>query len=357
MDWQQTLDVLAALPAANQRTWMQVAAGLLALMVCLLWLESRFFKRSGRVLSWLSVRLMSVLIALLAIAVLVLPARAVSGPAGLGVFILALYTLAPLVWFGGHVLAGRLARPALTPGESLVLAVTGLAILAIPGTAYFAVEGPLYAAAREIGQRREVPADNPPMQHKVQAVQRYTLAGAGLVYTQSLIGAPDTRLVRIEQRQSGQWLKDQSTAHPIYCTNGDDVHLMWSANEPPPYLRLHWTQSNGAVVRSEFTPAMAFDSAPQPAAFTIGFRPEGVDPIAPIPRSRVYLELVKEGFTPYTQMLGNPPSAGEVRSTDCVMTGFKVFTNSTGWQVQAIGIIFNLPTGGAALRSLMHKPS
>lgn len=357
MDWQQTLDIFARMPAEEQRTWMQMAAGLLALMLGLLWLESRFFKRSGRVSSWLSVRLMSVLSALLAVAVVVLPARAVSGPAGLGVFILALYTLAPVVWFGGHVLAGRLARPALTRGESLVLAVTGLAILAIPGTAYFAVEGPLYAAAREIGQRRQVPADNPPLQHTVQAVQRFNLAGAGLIYTQSLIGAPDTRLVRVEQRQYGQWPKDQSTAHPVYCTNGNDVHLMWSANEPPPYLRLHWAQSNGAVVSSEFTPAMAFDGTPPPAEFSIAFRPDGVDPIAPIPRPRVHLELVKEGLTPYTQMLGNPPDAGEVRRTDCVMTGFKTFTNSPGWQVQAIGILFYLPTGGAALRSLIQKPS
>ena len=67
MDWQQTLDIFARMPAEEQRNWMQLAAGLLALMLGLLWLESRFFKRSGRVRSWLSVRLMSVLSALLAL--------------------------------------------------------------------------------------------------------------------------------------------------------------------------------------------------------------------------------------------------------------------------------------------------
>lgn len=356
MEWQHILDTFARMPLADQQTWWRGAAGLLTLMLGLLWLESRFFKQSGRVHSWVTVRLVSAVAALLALAAVVLPARAVGGPEALGIFVGALYTVAPLIWFGSHLLAGRWVRPPLTRAESLVLGVTGLAILAIPGAAFFAAQAPLQAASREIGQRREVPADNPPLQHSVQAVQRYHLAGVGLIYTQSLLGAPDTRLVRVEQRQGGQWPTDQSTAHPIYCTNGNDVHLMWSAQEAPPYLRLHWAQSNAAVVRSEFTPHMAFDAAPPPAEFTIGFRPDGVDPIAPIPRARAYLVLTKQGLAPYTQMLGNPPGAGEVRSTDCVMNGFQRVASSADWQVQAIGVLFYMPTGGAALRSLIQKP-
>ncbi|MDO8280577.1 MAG: hypothetical protein Q7T63_20995 [Burkholderiaceae bacterium] len=311
MEWQQMLDTFARMPPADQQTWLRMAAGLLALMLGMLWLESRYFRSSGRGRSWLAVRLVSAVAALLALAAVVVPARAVGGPAALGVFLLALYTVAPLLWFGSHLVVGRRVKPSLTRTESLVLAVTGLAILAIPGTTYFAVEGPLYAASREIGKRREVPADNPTLEHKVQAVQRYNLPGVGLIYTQSLLGAPDTRLVRVELRQSGQWPKDQSVAHPVFCTNGNDVHLMWSAKEEPPYLRLHWAQSNGSVVRAE--------------------------------------------FTPYTQMLASPPGAAEVRSTDCVMAGFKRVAASEDWQVQAIGLLFYLPTGGQALRSLIQK--
>jgi hypothetical protein len=355
MEWRQMLDTFARMPPADQQSWWRVAAGLLALMLGLLWLESRYFKSSGRAGSWLAVRLVSALAALLVLAVVVVPARAVGGPAALGVFILALYTLAPLLWFGTHLMVGRCVKPSLTHTESLVLAVTGVLILAIPGTAYFAMEGPLYAASREIGARREVPADNPPLEHKVQAVQRFLLPGVGLIYTQSLLGAPDTRLVRVEQRQTGQWPKDRNIAHPVYCTNGNDVHLMWSAAEAPPYLRLHWAQSNGAVVNSEFTPSMAFEAAPPPAEFSIGFRPDGVDPAAPIPRERAYLVLVKSGLEPYTQMLGSPPNAEEVRHTDCVLTGFKRMTASDDWQVQAIGLLFYLPTGGQALRSLIQR--
>jgi hypothetical protein len=356
MEWQQMLDTLAGMRPADQRAWMGMAAGLLALMLGLLWLESRFFKASGRLGSWLAVRLASAAAALLVLVVVFVPARAIGGPAALGVFILMLYTAAPLLWFGSHLMVGRRVRPSLTPTESFFLAMTGLAILAIPGTAYFAVEGPLHAARREIAQRREVPADNPPLEHTVQAVQRYHLAGAGLIYTQSLLGAPDTRLVRVEQRQSGYWPTEKSVAHPAYCTNGNDVHLMWSAKEAPPYLRLHWAQSNGAVVRAEFTPNMAFDATPPPTEFTIGFRPDGVDPIAPIPRERAYLVLTIEGLTPNTQMLGGPTASGEVRSTDCVMTGFKRWTPGPNWQVQAIGLTFQLPTTGEFLRSLIQKP-
>lgn len=356
MDWQQILDIFARMPPQEQQSWLRGAAGLLALVLGLLWLESRYFKPSGRLRSWMVVRLVSAVAGMLALAVLVLPARAVGGPAALGVFILALYTVVPLLWFGSHVLAGRRVQPVLTLAESLVLGVTGFAILAIPGTAYFAMEEPLYAAARAVGERRELPPDNPPLDHMAQAVQRYNLAGVGLIYTQSLLGAPDTRLVRVEQRQFGQWPKDPSSTHPTYCTHGNDVHLMWSAQEPPPYLRLYWAQSNGAVVHAEFTPHMAFDTAPSPAEFTIGFRPDGVDPIAPIPRARAYLVLTKPGLEPFTQMLGSPPGAGEVRSTDCVMTGFKRVASSQDWQVQSIGVLFYLPTGAAALRSLIEKP-
>lgn len=355
MEWQQMLDTFARMPSAQRQSWVNGAAGLVVFMLVLLWLESRFFKRTGRRGSWLAVRLVSLLAAMLALTVLIVPALAVGGPEALGIFLLMLCTGAPLVWFGSHILAGRMVRPRLTQPESLVLAVTGLAILSVPGVAFVAMEGPLYAAAREIGERREVPPDNPPLLHAVQPVQRYNLPDAGLIYTQSLLGAPDTRLVRVELRQGGMWPKDQSMAHPVYCTNGNDVHMMWSAKERPPYLRIHWAQSNGAIVRSEFTPALAFDGAPTPQDFTIGFRADGVDPIAPIPRARAYLVLAKAGVESLTQLLGSPPDGGEVRTTDCVMAGFKRVANNDDWQVQAIGLMFDPSTGGPSLRSLIEK--
>jgi len=353
MEWQQALDTLAALPPEDKAQWLRIGAGVAALMLLLLWLESRFFARSGRAGSWLAVRLVSAIVTPLVLSVLVFPAQAVSGMESLAVFYLALFTAAPLLWFGSHALAARWVRPRLSGPESLGLAVSGVLILAIPGTAFFAAQGPLLAASREIGLRREVPANNPPLEHTVQSVRAYEVPGVGRVYTQTLQGAPDTRLLRVEQRQGGQWPTERSFAHPSYCTHGNDLHLMWSAGEPPPYLRLHWAQSNGAAARAEFTPDMAAQSTPV-LAFTVGFRPDGVDPIAPIPRERAYLVLHKEGLTPYTQMLGSPPEAGETRTTDCVLPGYQIWTGSPGWQVHAIGLTFTQPSG-KALRSLMER--
>lgn len=372
MDWPQMLDTFARMPAAEQQAWWRMAAGLLAVVVALLWLESRYFKPSRRVGSWLAVRLVSVLAALLAVAAVLLPARAVGGPAALGVFVLTLYTLGPVVWFGGHVLAGRWVRPALSRAESLVLGLTGLAIAAVPIYASLLAQSALQTAARDVAQRRELPASNPPLAHTVQPVQRYHLPGVGLIYTQSLLGTTDNRLLRVEQRHGGgQWpTHPHPVAHPSYCTHGNDVHLMWSAQEPPPYLRLHWAQSNGAPTKAEFTPQLVFDPATPVPDFPLTLRPDGADPAAPIARERAYLVLVKEGQAAqpqqaqtqqppqtYTQMLGSPPEAGEVRTTDCVMAGFQITPTvaKQGWQVHAMGLVFQLSTGGPPLRALVER--
>ncbi len=355
MEWQQMLDTLARLPPGTRTAWLQVAAALAALMVVLLWLESRFFARSGRTGSWAAVRMASLVAAPLAVMVLFLPARAVSGMEGLAVFYLSMFTATPLVWFGTHLWAGRSVRPALSRAESLALAVSGLLLLAIPGTAFFAAQRPLQDAARAIGKLREVPADNPPLEHHIRPVVAYQLAGVGLVYAQSLTGAPDTRLVRVEQRQGGQWPSTPLGWHPSWCTEGNDIHLLWSAQEPPPYLRIHWAQSNGALVRSEFTPALPAAATVAPTPFEVVLRPDGLDPVAPIARVRMYLVLHKAGEQPFTQILSNSVEAGEKRTTDCVRQGFGVWPQRAGWELQSAVIQFQLPTGGTPLRAVLER--
>jgi len=54
-------------------------------------------------------------------------------------------------------------------------------------------------------------------------------------------------------------------------------------------------------------------------------------------------------------MPGNATAAGEVRTTDCVMKGFQRWTTGPNWQVQAIGLTFQLPTGGMPLLSPIEK--
>lgn len=356
MDWSHVVDTFSRMTAAQRQPWLLGGAALLALLLGLLWLESRFFKASGRVGSWFALRLVSTVATPLTLLALLGPALAISGPEALGVFYLSLLTTAPAVWFGSHWLAGRWLRPPLSAAESFALAVSGLALLAIPVFAALYAEAPLHATARAMAERRELPADNPPLGHSAQPVRRYTLPGIGLFYTQSLLAGAGTRLQRVEQRRGSQWPTDHATAHLDYCIQGNDLHLMWAAADPPPYVRLHWTQADGTARRAEFTPNMVFDAASPPEEFVIGFRPDGVDPSAPIPRQRAYLVLIKPGLSPYTQMLGSPPGVGEVRDGDCVAAGFRRPTGDEGWRVQALGLMFN-PISGGALRALVEAPA
>jgi len=355
MDWQQILDILARLPPAQRQSWSLAAAGVLLLVGGLLWLESRYFRRDRRWGSWLTVRLVSALLAPLTLALTVLPARSVSGLEALAVFYGMLLFVAPPLWFGSHLLAGRWAKPPLSRGESLALALSGLLILSIPGSAVLVAQGPLNAAAREIAQQRTLPADNPPLPYTVQPVGRYDLPGVGPIYTQSLLAQPAVRLLAVELRQAGQWPGAGAVAHPVFCTAGNDVHLMWSAREVPPYLRLHWAKGAGDRQRAEFTPQLSVGPAPPVVEFSVGFRPDGLDPVAPIPRERAYLILEKPGAAPYTQLLGNPPEAGEQRATDCVMYGFRRWAADAAWSVRALGLVFYLP-GGETRQALIESP-
>ena len=57
VDWQLALDTFARMAPATQQVWLGGAAAVLGLVVGLLWLESRYFKHSGRMRSWVVLRL------------------------------------------------------------------------------------------------------------------------------------------------------------------------------------------------------------------------------------------------------------------------------------------------------------
>lgn len=90
--------------------------------------ERRRFAAQGKARSWARVRLASAAILAITAASVVLPARQVSGMEALAVFYGLLFTLAPLLWFGLHWLAGRSVSPALAPSESMSLALTPLLV-------------------------------------------------------------------------------------------------------------------------------------------------------------------------------------------------------------------------------------
>lgn len=106
--------------------------GLLAFAFLMRW-ERRYFQRCGKAGAWLMVRLATIPIALVTVALVILPSR--SGMEGLAVFYLMLLTVAPIFWFGAHWMVGKLARPPLTFGETVQIAGTpivfGLALSAV----------------------------------------------------------------------------------------------------------------------------------------------------------------------------------------------------------------------------------
>lgn len=107
---------------------------LVALPLLLRWERGRF-QALGKGAAWLPMRVASVPIAALTVALVVLPARAVPGMEALAVFYGLLLVVAPLFWFGAHYVVGRLVRPALLFEESAriaalpVAAVIGIALL------------------------------------------------------------------------------------------------------------------------------------------------------------------------------------------------------------------------------------
>lgn len=102
------------------------AAALVGFAFVMRWERNRFAAR-GLASSWLMVRLSSIPTALLAAALVVIPARATSGMEGLAVFYLLLLVAAPVIWFGAHWAVGRLARPQLAFSDSARIAGSPLA--------------------------------------------------------------------------------------------------------------------------------------------------------------------------------------------------------------------------------------
>ena len=168
--------------------------------------------------------------------------------------------------------------------------------------------------------------------------------GAGVVYAQSLIAPPGMRIERIDDRFNGPWYDTRGTTHPVFCRQGEDVHLMWSASEHTPQLRLHWVQSDGRRVKGEFFPDTVTAAAAGDPDFSIAFRPDGFDPVAPVPRVRAYLGILRPDGTVYTDML-NPLQPGETLENDCLMRGYQRVRWQEEGAVQTVSIRFYPPIG------------
>lgn len=347
MDFAQMQETWLAMAADRRALWWQGAAGFALLLLGPLLLELLYFRRRAKAGSWLKLRLLSLLMAPLCLAVVWLPARAVSGPAALGVFYVLLLTVAPWLWFGSHAWLGRRLRPPMSGLESLLMSLFGLVLLlGLPLVAAqmmaleFAKEARLLSASP-----RQAP-DESPLPHRVQAPKLYRLPGVGLVWTQSLIAPEGLRLLSIDQRVAGPWTPSAGVSHPQFCTRGGDLHLMWSPQEPSPQLRLHWRDAYGQIHKAAHFPATATSpEGSQAEEFRIDFRPRGLDPSAPIPRSRVYLSMdLGAGQEPYKRALSHKDPE-DPQDSDCILPGYQRPQIGHEGDIVQLGLLFQAPSG------------
>lgn len=107
-----------------------VAAALAGFVFVLRW-ERRHFASRGLALSWWQVRLGSVLIAPVTMAMVLIPAHSVSGMESLAVFYVLLLSVAPAAWFGLHWALGRLVKPPLAFADSALIAASPILYAAV----------------------------------------------------------------------------------------------------------------------------------------------------------------------------------------------------------------------------------
>ncbi|NTV72205.1 MAG: hypothetical protein HGA71_18945 [Azonexaceae bacterium] len=355
MDIDFFLNSIRKLPLFDQWAWGTVGFAVLAAAGLILFLERRHFAARNKAGSWLALRLLSLFILLPVTAgIVVIPGRMISGPEALAYFYLALLVLGPLVWFVGHALCGRLLRPAFSKGESRFMAASGLLILFLPFAAATVAQGPILNASRSLTASAFQAAPAAALPHATGPVQRFNLPTVGLIYTQSLNAPTGLELERIDRKFGEIWADTATSSHDIFCRDGQNLHLMWSAREPTPVLRLFWRQ-NGQRVHADFSPATVADSA-EPREFTITFRPDGIDPPVPIPRSRASIAYFVGPDHLYFNSL-NPLQPGETFENDCIMPGYKRVAWKKEGPPQAVALMFFQRADAPYLRAEIHRPA
>ncbi len=354
------LDALTAyflsLPTFAQWAWASVLLAVLAAIGLLLVWERRYYVRRGLAIGWLGMRLCSILLLALCVAVVLIPAMTISGPEALAYFYIALFTLAPALWFGGHLLCGRLATPRLTRSESLSLAATGLLILALPVVGISVASGPIAQASHALREASFQRADSQPLPHAVDPIQRFEMPEAGLVYTQSLRAPAGIHIERIDQKAGDLWFDTSTSSRTLFCRDGANLHLMWSAKETMPPLRIYWRDTAGKRQQAVFEAgAQGSGRIADPRPFVVEFRDDGIDPIVPIPRSRASIGYTMGGEKVYFNLL-NPLQAGETFDNDCIQRGYRRVAWEKEGPPQVIALMFHLPGNRPPLRAEIWRP-
>ncbi len=354
MDFAFIQHTIAVMPPFVRWAWVAVLLACLATMGLIQLWEHRHFARLGKAGSWASLRLLLLIIIPLTAGVLIIPAQAISGPEALAYFYGALFTVAPLMWFGLHVLCGRWLRPALSKGESLFLAASALFTLFVPVIGLSLAQGPIFMATRSIEASSYQSAPRMPLAHVAGAPRRFELPDGEVIFTQSLMAAPGIRLDRVDYKFGDLWSGQKDSLPQFLCRHGEDLHLMWPAREPTPQFRIFWRNAAGQLVQADHSPAANALAAAPAEVFAIGFREDGIDPPAPIPRARASLGYLRPDGSFHFRWL-DMLQPGESFDDNCLMRGYRRVDWQREGAIQKVALYFTL-NGQPPLRAEIERP-
>ncbi len=307
--------------------WGIAFLAILAAIVLMLRSEKRQFSAKGKGSSWLWLRLWTLPILILTV-VAVLPAtRLVSGMEALFYFYVALFTLAPIVWFGSHWVIGSMLKPNLTKSESTSMALMGLLILIGTPIVIGMLQGPLFLVSHRLNERILASVDHAPLPLDPQPSRHFRLGDAGDIYTQTFRAPAGIHIERIEALLGSGWNDTKTMWHAYFCRQGEDLHMAWSNGMPPP-LKLFWHDANGERRQSELRLDPAVSKALPVIDFVVGWRNDGIDLPVPIHRDNIQLGWRNEGGIYYRPL--NPLQKGESFENDCVMKGY----NRAEWRTE-----------------------
>jgi len=242
--------------------WSVLALAALLLVGLALRAERRRFAARGKAGAWLRVRLASLPIGLAAAAAVWLPARAVGGPEALAAFYLLMFSLGPLVYFGLHWLAGRMATPALSGGESAAIGGSGLLLVILPALLAGMAAPWVHQLGQGVQQAQRSLAAETPLAHRILDRRRFLLPDIGEVLTEHWQAPPGVKVERIEWELGGQYLQTGDSTGSILCRDGEDFHVFRLAAAPAPRWRMYWRDMAGSTYRSDWTSAPAEATTP-----------------------------------------------------------------------------------------------
>jgi hypothetical protein len=303
------------MPPTVRTVWSVFALLMVVAVLVAALYERRRYAAHNKAGAWLFVRISTLPIAAASAAAVWFPARAVGGPEALAAFYLLAFTAGPLVYFGLHWFAGRVAG--LARREALGIGLSGLFMLLVPVALANQVNSWVFDLARVIdgtapGSNSAAGEKRPPL-HQVVEQQRFTLPGIGEVWTERWQAPAGVRVERVEREVRGQYVEMSSN---YLCRNGEDVHVFWHGAVAPAHWRVHWRDAND---RRAYSDCVMTPPAAAAIAFTPEWLPDGFALPVPVPGDMIFYTWMREnGREDSRRALEQGPVAST--SSACVQT-------------------------------------